>query len=77
MASNKGGRWINEDITSGTGEKYIFQRKDTKEYVVVITLHNGKVRYRKQLSLGRYKTLAEAVECRDKAVTEYLGHLKV
>ena len=52
-----------------TKEKYIHWDKVTKRFYVRISLSDG---VRGEKKIGRYKTLEEAIICRDKAVEAYL-----
>lgn len=53
---------------SSTGERYIFVSRGG--YVVLIATHNNKGRNQKRI--GCFKELEDAVQARDKAVTEFL-----
>jgi len=52
-----------------TGEKYIHWDKTIGKFCVRLSLSDGK---RGEKHIGAYKTLKEAIICRDKAVAEYL-----
>lgn len=60
----------------GTGERFIIYDQTKNKYVVTIPYRNGRKVFGKseggyQRSIGNFKTLIEAIECRDKYITEY------